>query len=178
MAQKQLQPVRIPTQKNNGKKQDSDQKTELKLISHRRGTHPEQNKKPQPETAALMALALFLTFNIGCLSLIDIPPERLLRILGAAPNTLYINLAYALFVITETILLLCRLGCKQVVHHAWRKLGFIFCFYVFFWFSGAITENFVLLLVTGLGLLLSEYIRLLRLTVKSVRAAAQTDSEY
>lgn len=178
MAQKQLQPAPIPTQKNNAKKPDSSQKTELKLISYRRGTHPEQKHKTQPETTALLVLTFFLIFNLGCFPLIDLSPERLLPTLGAAPNTLYVNLAFALFVITEIILMICRLDCNPVVRHAWRQLAFIFAFYGFFWFSGAMAENFILLLASGFGLLLSEYIRLLRLTVKSVGAEPQTEPEY
>jgi len=175
MARKQLQPVRIPTKKNNSPEPDEGQKSELILVSRKRGTFPGQNNQTQPETNALLVLILFLILNIGCFSLIDIAPDRLQLMLGSAPNSLYVNLAYALFVIAEIILLLSRLGSKPVGHHAWRKLGFICTFYVFFWFTGDLSGNFVLLLATGFGLLLSEYIRLLRLTIKN---AEQAPSEY
>ena len=167
MAQKQLQPVRISTKKPCRDLPESDKRTELKLIFHQRLAHPEQARKAQPETTVLILLTLFLIFNIGCVPLNDVSPEGLLMSLGATPNVLYVNLAYALFVITEIILILTRFGCEPVVKYAWRQLAFMFTFYLFYWLSGSMAENFVLLFATGFGLLLSEYIRLFRLTIKT-----------
>ena len=178
MALKQLQPVRIKDQENNGSNPDNDPKAELILVSRNRGAHPDHNRKTQPETAALVALTLFLISNIICFSFSHNSPDQILLKLGPAPKSLYVCLAYAFFVITEIVLLICRLGCKHVPHHAWRKLGFLLAFHLFFWLSGTMQENFVLLLATGSGLLFSEYIRLLRLTIKAVAATAQTESEF
>jgi hypothetical protein len=174
MAQKQPQPVPIPTKNNPVKRRNTGQKTVLKLISHQRIA----KQKALSETPVLLALSLFLLTNIGFLLLIDISPERLLRALGAAPDLFYLDLVYALFLFSEILLIISRLEDKPVACYAWRQLAFSLAFYAFFWLTGALAENLVLLLASGLGLLLSEYFRLLRLKIKGIDTSAEVEAEY
>lgn len=167
MAQKRLQPVPVPTGKSNAKKPDNGEKTELRLVSRHRGGQPQDKGNSHPETIALLMLILFLLLNVGGLMFDAISPDRLRLAFGELPDPLYLNLAYAVYVVTEAGLIISRLSCKPLARYACRQLTFLTAFYLFVWFSGAMEEHLLMLLVTGVGLLFGEYARLLHISVKA-----------
>ena len=112
-----------------------------------------------PTYTELKGLIAFLLLSILTLLLLDdypAPTAELRSTLGIAPPLLSINLACVCYFFSEVILIICRERTSNTDRFALNQLFFISAFYIFYWYAGALQEQFVILLLFGSVLQLFE----------------------
>ena len=106
-----------------------------------------------PCACHLCGLVAFLLLSIITLSLATSypePSEKLHSLLGNAPPALYLNIALAIYIISEFFYILLRSGQDGSRKFALKQLGFYSGFYFFFWYAGMLQQHFMLLAISGI----------------------------
>ncbi len=105
----------------------------------------------------MISLAIFLIFSIIAFihkdfNLFAIASEPLRQILGYPPPAYLINIALAVYCFSAAILTLTAIANNTEPEQKWNHLGYRSAFYLFYCFSGAISANFLPILLVGFSL--------------------------
>ena len=104
----------------------------------------------------LWALALFIFISMGAMyNFSFIPPlsPEIKAILGRPPSANMISGALILYCFSAIILILARMMSGSGSYSGFAHVGYLFGFYVFYYFSRALEENFWAVFVAGLTIL-------------------------
>jgi len=105
----------------------------------------------------LLSLVLFLLISIGAYAFRDfnlfaISSEPVRQLLGCPPPAYLINIALAVYCFSSATLTLTAMANDARPIQKWNHLGYRSAFFVFYSFSGAISTNFVAVLIVALSL--------------------------
>jgi len=122
----------------------------------------EKNKITPPCACHLCGLVAFLVLSILTFSLAakyPAPTDQLRSLLGQAPPELYLNIALAVYIISELFYIILRSGQDGSRKFAIKQLLFFSAFYIFFWYAEMLQAHFNLLAVSGIILQIMESFR-------------------
>ena len=120
-----------------------------------------QNKKTNTEANvqnhSLMSLVLFLLISICAFTfkdfnLFESASEPMRQILGYPPPVHLISITLAVYCFSSAILTLTAMANDAKPTKKWNHLGYRSAFFIFYCFSGAISANFLPVVVVGLCL--------------------------
>lgn len=106
---------------------------------------------------SLAGLVIFLLISILAytfkdFNLFEVSSESVRQILGCPPPAYLISVALAVYCFSAATLTLTAIANGTQPTHKWSHLGYRSVFFVFYCFSGAISANFIPVLVVGLSL--------------------------
>lgn len=107
-------------------------------------------------SSGLWVLALFTLLSIGASKEFSFIPElspRALEILGPPPPADLISVALVAYSLSAIVLALSRLMSDSRPKGSLIHLGYLTAFYVFYYFSGTLKENFWAVFVAGMTIL-------------------------
>lgn len=122
----------------------------------------EQKKISPPCSYQLCGLIAFLLLSILTFSLASIhpaPSEQLRTLLGQAPPELYLNIACAVYIVSEVFYIILRGAQNGSRQYSVKQLMFFSGFFLFFWYAEMLQAHFVLLTVSGIILQVMESFR-------------------
>ena len=111
----------------------------------------------QSQSQSLASLILFLLISIVAFAfkdfnLFESASEPMRHWLGCPPPAYLISIALAVYCFSSAILTLTAMANDTQPTQKWNHLGYRSVFFVFYCFSGAISANFLPVLLVGLGL--------------------------
>jgi hypothetical protein len=123
-------------------------------------TIQEQKSSAQPHNMtnqSLCGLVIFLLISMVAyvfqdFNLFEIASEPIRQILGYPPPAYLISVALAVYCFSSAILTLAAMANDSSPASKWNHLGYRSVFYVFYSFSGAISDNYIPVLLVGLSL--------------------------
>lgn len=160
MAPRQLDPANLSAKPDNVKKLNSREKAISNLPWQQ--IQPERNKITPPCACHLCGLVAFLVLSILTFSLAakyPAPTDQLHNLLGHAPPELYLNIALAVYIVSEVFYIILRSGQDGSRKFAIKQLLFFSAFYIFFWYAEMLQAHFILLAVSGIILQIMESFR-------------------
>lgn len=107
-------------------------------------------------STGLWILALFTLLSMGAFHNFDfLPPlsESIRVFLGAGPPVKYINWALVIYGFSAIILILTQMASDKKPHGALAHFGYLGAFYLFYYFSAGLSENFWAIFAVGLTIL-------------------------
>jgi hypothetical protein len=107
-------------------------------------------------STGLWILALFTALSIGAHRNFDFLPqlsEGIRTALGAGPPVKYINWALVLYGFSAIILILTQMANNKHPRGALAHFGYLGAFYIFYHFSGGLSDNFWAVFAVGLTIL-------------------------
>ena len=107
-------------------------------------------------STGLWILALFTALSIGAHRNFDFLPqlsEGIRTALGAGPPVKYINWALVLYGFSAIILILTQIANNKHPRGALAHIGYLGAFYIFYHFSGGLSDNFWAVFAVGLTIL-------------------------
>ena len=101
-------------------------------------------------------MALFFLVSLG--AAVDFrffPPisEKTKQLLGASPPPTLISIALIVYAFSALILILGRMNTGSVRFRGWSHIGYLSAFYLFYYYSGVLRENFWPVFIAGLTIL-------------------------
>lgn len=122
----------------------------------------ERKKLTPPCPCQLCGLVAFLVLSISTFTLttaFPVPSDYLRNLLGQAPPEFYLNLALAVYIVSEFFYIILRSGHDGSRKFALKQLLFFSAFYLFFWYAEMLQAHFTLLAVSGILLQTMESFR-------------------
>lgn len=115
------------------------------------------NTESNVQNHSLMSLVLFLlisiiAFTFKDFNLFESASESMRQILGYPPPAHLISISLAVYCFSSAILTLTAMANDAQPTQKWNHLGYRSVFFIFYCFSGAITANFLPVLLVGLSL--------------------------
>ena len=115
------------------------------------------NTEIKVQNHSLMSLVLFLLISICAFAfkdfnLFESASESMRQILGYPPPAYLISVALAVYCFSSAVLTLTAMANDTKPTQKWNHLGYRSAFFIFYCFSGAITANFLPVLLVGLSL--------------------------
>jgi len=106
---------------------------------------------------SLMSLVFFLVISICAFTfkdfnLFESASEPVRQILGYPPPAYLISIALAIYCFSSAVLTLTAIANDTKPTQKWNHFGYRSAFFVFYCFTGAITANFLPVLLVGLSL--------------------------
>jgi hypothetical protein len=104
-------------------------------------------------------MALFVALSLGALRDFDfLPslPEKALAILGASPPVGLISAALIVYSFSAIVLILTRMATGSGAYGGFSHVGYLFGFYFFYHFAGAMADNFWAVFAAGMTILALE----------------------
>ncbi|MEA3333710.1 MAG: menaquinol oxidoreductase [Pseudomonadota bacterium] len=101
-------------------------------------------------------MALFFLVSLGAaVNFCFLPPisENLRELLGAPPPTSLISIALIVYAFSALILILGQMNKGSVRFRGWSHMGYLSAFYIFYYYSGLLRENFWPVFIAGLTIL-------------------------
>jgi len=122
-------------------------------------TQRQKNKAQQQSMTnqSLLGLAIFLLISMVAyifkdFNLFEVASESIRQILGYPPPAYLISVALAVYCFSSATLTLAAIANDGYPVPKWNHLGYRSIFYVFYCFSGAISDNYIPVLLVGLCL--------------------------
>ncbi|MCD6534280.1 MAG: menaquinol oxidoreductase [Deltaproteobacteria bacterium] len=102
----------------------------------------------------LISLAAAVNFRF-------LPPitENIRQFLGASPSPSLISIALIVYAFSALILILGRMNTASVHYRGWSHIGYLSAFYLFFYYSNTLRDNFWTVFIAGLTILSLENYR-------------------
>ena len=101
-------------------------------------------------------MALFFLVSLGAaVNFRFLPPisENLRQLLGISPSPTLISIALIVYAFSALILILGRMNTASVHFRGWSHIGYLSAFYLFYYYSGALRDNFWPVFIAGLTIL-------------------------
>ncbi len=117
-------------------------------------------------------MALFFLISIG--AAVDfrfLPPisEKTRQLLGASPPSTLISVALIIYAFSALILILGRMNTGSVRYRGWSHIGYLSGFYLFYYYTGLLRENFWPVFIAGLTILGLESYRVWSVCTEAIK---------
>ena len=115
----------------------------------------EKSRFSLPTSKELKPVVTFLLFSVAVLFGLDLAPapsENLRSILGISPPLMWINIAFACYLVSELMLIFCRIRKQNNDRYAIKQLFFLGTFFLFYWYAGTLPQLLQLLVIYGIVL--------------------------
>lgn len=117
-------------------------------------------------------MALFFLVSLGAaVEFRFLPPisEKLKHLLGASPPPSLISIALIVYAFSALILILGQMNTDTVRFRGWSHMGYLAAFYLFYYYSGLLRENFWMVFIAGLTILGLESYRVWSVCSEAIR---------
>jgi hypothetical protein len=113
----------------------------------------------------LWEILLFIIISIFALALLDYNPiqripELLVDIFGSSPSPILVHIVLIVSTLSELIVIISRIHFCSKPKKIWSHAIFRSSFYILYFLTGSLSENFVLVLISGLVILGLEQLNL------------------
>ncbi|MBN2332586.1 MAG: menaquinol oxidoreductase [Deltaproteobacteria bacterium] len=101
-------------------------------------------------------MALFFLFSLcAAVDFRFFPPisEKTRQFLGASPSPTLISIALIVYAFSALILILGHMNTGSVRFRGWSHIGYLSAFYLFYYYTGVLRENFWPVFIAGLTIL-------------------------
>lgn len=125
----------------------------------------------------LWAIAAFAAISIpAMLSNQIFPPltPEVKKILGTPPSSNMISALLVVYAFSAILLVLGRITNGDPKTASFSHIGYLICFYAFYYFSGVLAENFWAVLATGMTILSLESYHIWALCMAKIREEEET----
>lgn len=117
-------------------------------------------------------IALFFLVSLG--AAVDfrfLPPisEKTRHLLGASPPPTLISIALIVYAFSALILILGRMNTNSGRFRGWSHIGYLTAFYLFYYYTGLLRENFWPVFITGLTILGLEHYRVWSICSEAIK---------
>ncbi len=120
----------------------------------------------------LWGLLAFVLISLGAMRNFDFIPafsDEVWAVLGKPPSAGLISLALVLYAFSALILILARMTSGSEKYKGWSHLGYLSGFYIFYYLSDALQDNFWAIFAAGLTILGLEYYHIWNLCNEKIR---------
>jgi hypothetical protein len=114
----------------------------------------------QLSNRGLWGLAIFILISLGAQRNFNFLPtfsEGARAVLGAAPPVKLISIALVVYSFSALVLILSRMMGGTETYRGWSHLGYLSGFYFFYYYGGALPDNFWAVFAAGATILSLEY---------------------
>jgi hypothetical protein len=101
-------------------------------------------------------MALFFLVSLGAaVNFRFFPPisENMRQLLGVSPSPSLISIALIVYAFSALILILGRMNTGSVRFQGWSHIGYLTAFYLFYYYTDALRDNFWAVFIAGLTIL-------------------------
>ena len=131
----------------------------------------DNNQHQSMANQSLSGLIIFLLISMLAyafkdFNLFEMSSESVRQILGCPPPAYLISVALAVYCFSSATLTLTAIANGTQPTHKWNHLGYRSVFFIFYCFSGAISANFIPVLVVGLSLYTLDHCHILLYNAK------------
>ena len=100
--------------------------------------------------AAFIAISIFAVQNLNTLQTV---PERIRHLLGTSPTAIMISALLIIYIFSAILMTLSRMTTGSGSYSGLSHVGYLTGFYLFYYFSGSLTENFWAVFAAGMTIL-------------------------
>ena len=117
-------------------------------------------------------MALFILISLGAvLNFRFLPPisEKTRHLLGISPPPTLISIALVVYAFSALTLILGRMNTGPERYRGWSHIGYLSAFYFFYYYAGALGENFWPVFFAGLTILSLENFRVWSICTEAIK---------
>jgi len=121
--------------------------------------------------------ALFFLISLGAaVNFRFLPPisENVRQFLGISPSSTLISVALIVYAFSALILILGRMNTASVHFHGWSHIGYLSAFYLFYYYSSTLRDNFWAVFIAGLTILSLENYRVWSVCSETIKKEEKT----
>ena len=117
-------------------------------------------------------MGLFFLVSLGAaVNFRFFPPisESMRQFLGASPSPSLISIALIVYAFSALILILGRMNTRSVHFRGWSHIGYLTAFYLFYYYTNSLRDNFWPVFIAGLTILGLENYRVWSVCSETIR---------